>query len=253
MWVLEDEWERDHHPYKFGFGKLFHSGYHFVDLAAFLLKDTLEQQGVNSVEVAAKAVLAATAALPNTARKKSELERGGYGEYDVHAILDFGQCVAQLALLQNSYSDRDPNRVVTDPYKGVGRVRHERVDLKISTAMNIQVRSYQSSSTSEPKGTGVGMADHFEILIFRNPTLFPGQRFEKLTLNEITSSTCEMHNENARISLFKKFLRREETGSRLVDHELTGRLISAIYAAVAARPGRIGTSFASLDGLGDFQ
>ncbi len=34
MWVLPNEWGREHHPFKYGFGKLFHSGYHFVDLLA---------------------------------------------------------------------------------------------------------------------------------------------------------------------------------------------------------------------------
>ena len=34
MWVMPHEWERDNHAYKYGAGKLLHSGYHFVDLLA---------------------------------------------------------------------------------------------------------------------------------------------------------------------------------------------------------------------------
>ena len=38
-WVLPNEFfERENHPYKYGYGKLMHSGYHFVDLLAWLLK-----------------------------------------------------------------------------------------------------------------------------------------------------------------------------------------------------------------------
>lgn len=241
MWVLADEWEREHHPYKYGFGKLFHSGYHFVDLAAFLLTDTIVAHNIRTVDIAAKAVMAANAPLPATGRNMPPLDRSRYGEYDVHALLDFGPCTAHLTLLQNSFSDRDPSRTVTDPYKGTGRVRHERIDLKISTAMNIQVHSYQSSSISEPAGNATGQTDHYEILIFRNPSLEPGTVFERLTMADLAAGQMRAHNEKSRISLLRKFLSHEPTGSELADHRLTGSLVSAIYAALARAPGRIGT------------
>ncbi|MBI1362879.1 MAG: hypothetical protein GC134_02750, partial [Proteobacteria bacterium] len=39
MWNMPDEYlSRENHPYKYGYGKLYHSGYHFVDLAAWLLQ-----------------------------------------------------------------------------------------------------------------------------------------------------------------------------------------------------------------------
>jgi predicted dehydrogenase len=250
MWVLADEWEREHHPYKYGFGKLFHSGYHFVDLAAFLLADTLAAHNILTVDIAAKAVMAASAPLPDTGRNMPPLDRRGYGEYDVHALLDFGPCTTQLTLLQNSFSDRDPSRKVTDPYKGTGRVRHERIDLKISTAMNIQVHSYQSSSTPEPAGNAVGQTDHYEILIFRNPSLEPGPVCERLTMDDLSSGQTQAHNEKSRISLLQKFLRHEPTGSELADYGLTGNLVSAIYAALAQHPGRIGTCSWNLTNAG---
>ena len=33
---------RENHPYKYGYGKLFHSGYHFVDLLTWLLESNNE-------------------------------------------------------------------------------------------------------------------------------------------------------------------------------------------------------------------
>ena len=39
MWNMPDEFfSRENHPYKYGYGKLFHSGYHFVDLITWLLE-----------------------------------------------------------------------------------------------------------------------------------------------------------------------------------------------------------------------
>ena len=39
MWNMPSEFlERENHPYKYGYGKLFHSGYHFIDLMAWLME-----------------------------------------------------------------------------------------------------------------------------------------------------------------------------------------------------------------------
>lgn len=39
MWNMPDEFiYRENHPYKYGYGKMFHSGYHFVDLLTWLLE-----------------------------------------------------------------------------------------------------------------------------------------------------------------------------------------------------------------------
>lgn len=253
MWVLPGEWERDYHPYKFGFGKLLHSGYHFIDLLAVLLAPTLREFAVTSVEVAAKATFAADSLavwaghplLPADKRQAAELDRAAYGEQDVFALLDFHSaersiCVADLALLQNSLADRDPALPVKNPYKGIGRVRHERVDLKLGSLLNIQVHSYQSSSTREPAGSGAGEVDHFDILLFRNKHLLGEPAFEKITLHDLDPAAAVAHNEHARRSLLKRFLRRQASGSELRSHLLTGVLTSLIYRAIARSRGGLG-------------
>lgn len=250
MWVLPDEWERDHHPYKFGFGKIFHSGYHFVDLLAFLTRSTLVAHKVTELEVAVKATfpedsLRIWGGHSHLTRTASTRDRTSYGEHDVHALLDFraaGQtvCVADLALLQNSFSDRDPAKPVTDSYKGIGRVRHERVDVKLSSILNLQVHSYQSRSTREPAGAATGEADHFELLIFRNSSFFTTEPpFEKISLAQLAPHAATAHNEHARGAMFTKFLRGERTGSELRDHLFSGELSSFLYGAIAASRGRL--------------
>ena len=37
-WSLPHEFQKENHPYKYGYGKLMHSGYHFVDLFAWIAK-----------------------------------------------------------------------------------------------------------------------------------------------------------------------------------------------------------------------
>lgn len=260
MWVLPSEWERDHHPYKFGFGKLLHSGYHFIDLLAFLLGPTLRDFRVASVEVAAKATFPSDSLavweghplLPADKRHAPAIDRSAYGEHDAFALLDFKNdahtvCVAELALLQNSLSDRDPAMAVKNPYKGIGRVRHERVDLKLANLLNIQVHSYQSRSTREPAGAGVGEVDHFDILLFRSQHFFSEPAFEKLTLTDLDPAAAVAHNEHARGSLLKRFLRRQASGSELRSHLLTGMLVGLVYGAIAKSRGGIGLSRSALD------
>ena len=45
--------DRENHPYKYGYGKLFHSGYHFIDLLAWLLEVNRETKNkqINKAEM----------------------------------------------------------------------------------------------------------------------------------------------------------------------------------------------------------
>lgn len=252
MWVLPNEWEREHHPYKYGFGKLFHSGYHFVDMMAFLLENTLKKFKIDEIEAAVKARLPKDSLniwenhhlLPSDNKTAKVLDRESYGEQDFYALLDFRSrekslCVADLSLLQNSYSDRNPAKKVTDSYKGIGRVRHERVDLKISSILDVQVHSYQSRSTGIPAGNNIGDTDHFDILIFKNPFFYKGDAFEKISLNDLHKAKATANNEKARASLFQKFLERVPTGSDANDHHLTSLLTGMLYRNIALSRGRM--------------
>lgn len=54
MWVMPSEYiSRENHPYKYGYGKLFHSGYHFIDLLTWFLEvnNFTENKKVNNAEM----------------------------------------------------------------------------------------------------------------------------------------------------------------------------------------------------------
>ena len=56
-WEMLHDLEKENHPYKYGYGKLYHSGYHFIDLLAELIKlnDTIDEskklQSVKYMEI----------------------------------------------------------------------------------------------------------------------------------------------------------------------------------------------------------
>ena len=37
-WEMPHDLDKENHPYKYGYGKLFHSGYHFIDLLSDFIK-----------------------------------------------------------------------------------------------------------------------------------------------------------------------------------------------------------------------
>ena len=54
MWVMTSEFlTRENHPYKYGYGKLFHSGYHFIDLLTWFLEinNLTQNKKINNAEM----------------------------------------------------------------------------------------------------------------------------------------------------------------------------------------------------------
>jgi len=246
MWVMPSEWDRDHHAYKHGTGKLLHSGYHFVDLACWLLEcneplhDEVLELYVRSYQPADFLKLFAgrytrlfgqkglAGRAPDTVRD--------YGELDLYLLgqlraKGFVRTTLSLHLQQNSFSRRAWSSPSPDPYKGAGRVRHERMNLQVGTLLNVQVHSYQSHEVGDPapqEEYGPGHLDHFDVLVFRNRDLVGGPRFERLQVGAPGGDALG-HNEEARKTLLEDFLAGAPTASPLASHARTIELLAAIY------------------------
>jgi len=252
MWVMPDEWDREHHPYKYRTGKLLHSGYHFVDLVSWLLEpnDRL-RPSPSSLEFQVQALepkdflallhgryehLFGPDAAP---RAVSSVE--SHGEMDLTLmgrVLSQGsvQTLLSMQLLQNSFSRRASPSPPADPYKGAGRVRHERMNLQVGPLLNLQVHSYQSYEVGDRRAQlpyGPGHLDHFDVYVFRNAGVVGGTPFEKLEFGRADSR--HGHNEQARLTLLEAFLLGRESGSELEDHRRTNRWLSRIYHALHVR------------------
>jgi hypothetical protein len=255
MWVMPSEWDRNHHAYKHGTGKLLHSGYHFVDLASWLLgcnsrlHDEVLELSVRSYQPAdflklfsgSYTHLFGRKGIP---RRPPETVRG-YGEMDLYLL---GQIKARgyvrttlsMHLQQNSFSRRSWSSPSADPYKGAGRVRHERMNLQVGTLLNIQVHSYQSHEIRDAvphKVYGPGHLDHFDVLVFRNCDLVGGERFERREVGAEEIDVDLGHNELARRTLLEAFLEGAPAGSSLESHARTNELLAAIYDCLDSEAG----------------
>src|SRR3989338_5626557 len=265
-WSLPHEFYKENHPYKYGYGKLMHSGYHFVDLFAWIasinnciLRARPEMASVyttrfapndlfHQIDEAASARLFDRPELWNFWRTYRPNEYEAFGELDAYVLIQLMReknviTTGSINLQQNSFSKRGWYDLPEDTYKGNGRIRHERVNIQVSQFLNIQVHSYQSSEkgtdTREPGS--IGSDDHFDVLIFRNKKIIGGEDFVKYSIGEEMRSRNRMdpyylvHNEQARETTMINFIECNDDESELPHHKFTNQLLSTMYASIAQR------------------
>ena len=238
MWCMPPElFQRENHPYKYGYGKLMHSGYHFIDLLAWLLnlnllvthkKPTVMDLFVkcfkgydflHQISAADYQKLFNTDQFKPFFKPAMKQQAKTLGEIDTSILCQLKRqdvviTTATLNLQQNSFSRRAWIDLPADVYKGNGRVRHERLNIQVANLLNIQVHSYQSYEVGKKdvETTGAGHEDHFDVYIFRNSELIGGKTLEKYAIGEMArcrhqSSSCYLgHNETAREANFLDFL-----------------------------------------------
>ncbi|EGQ9293875.1 hypothetical protein ACSI5G_003995 [Vibrio vulnificus] len=262
MWNMPNEFFlRENHPYKYGYGKLMHSGYHFIDLLCWLLDENnhLDKAKPDNAELYTATTnpydymgvvdndmyknLLGTEMYKDIIANRDRCKP--FGEIDFNAIVQFKKSdsvvtTATLNLIQNGFSRRSWARLPEDTYKGNGRVRHERINIQLGPLMNIQVHSYQSVEISERRDKfGPGEVEHFDISVYRNTELIGGEPYQKIRLCDIVDndgSDFIGYNEMARKECIRAFLSNEPSIASTIDeHELPNKLLSKCYESIVLR------------------
>lgn len=265
-WSMPHEFPKENHPYKYGYGKLMHSGYHFVDVFARIAALNFEISGMRPD--AARLYAARFAPndffnqIPAGAYEKffhhpvirdfyktyqGELYKA-FGELDAYVLIQLlrGEHIitsSSINLQQNSFSRRGWVELPEDIYKGNGRVRHERTTIQCSHFLNIQAHSYQSyDPTNAAVAPGeTGSEDHFDIFIFRNKKIIGGDAFQKFSIGQnMKEAHAEDpyylgHNERAREITLLNFVEGKNDESEFQHHDFTNKILSNIYASIAQR------------------
>lgn len=262
MWNMPDEFiYRENHPYKYGYGKLFHSGYHFIDLLTWLLdaNNKLLDKKIKKASIYSESYRPSDFAYNFNSDDyknffnsekfddilKDDNIYDNYGEIDYHSFINFYSknnkliTTCSMNLLQSGFSRRAWIELPEDTYKGNGRVRHERLNIQIGPIMNIQVHSYQAYEVKERKkqgGDNVGDLEHFDIYIFRNTELIGGQPFEKIKLSELYDIKDKRqfigYNEKARESCFMDFINNRDNQSNILLHKQSIKLLEKAYKSL---------------------
>lgn len=215
-WEMPHDLEKENHPYKYGYGKLFHSGYHFIDLLSDLIKinnnNLIGRKRITKGEVRSDCFtpndemavfniedykrIFAKQNIPEYYYQNSNPKFNKYGEKNYYGSLEFknshNQLItyANLNLLHYGFSRRGWINS-KDYYKSNGRIRHESINIQIGTLMNVQVHSYQSKEIKDrldcDSEEQVGGLEHFDIDIYRNTDIIGGKPFERIKLGDLYS------------------------------------------------------------------
>lgn len=263
MWNMPEEFAtRENHPYRYGYGKLMHSGYHFVDLLQSILRlnEQLPNKSPDSFTVFNQMLNPADHQVSINPDDYERLFGPGhfdlptnthgaddyvtYGELDSYSQWQFtkeGRAVttAQMSLMQSGPSLRAWSTLPDDTYKANGRVRHEAVNVQVGPLYNIQVHSYQAVEVGDDDSqySGVGSKNHFDIYIFRNSKLIGGKSLEVVKYGKFDSeqhSGDGMHyigqNEQPRFRAIEELLSNTPSWSSLEDHAVTNKLMTVLYS-----------------------
>ena len=264
MWNMPNEFiTRENHSYKYGYGKLFHSGYHFIDLLTWLLESNkkLKNKFINKCSVYSESYKPSDFFynFNNDDYKKlfksnkfkdfdfNSIEFANYGEIDIHSIINFYNnnkliTNCSLNLMQSGVSRRSWIELPEDTYKSNGRIRHERLNICVGPLLNIQIHSYQAYEIKDRKTNGttnVGDLEHFDIYIFRNSDLIGGKPFEKLTIKDLENEISENnefigYNENARQVCLINFLNNIPNDSSILYHKQSIEITHQLYKSLIA-------------------
>lgn len=214
-WEMLHDLYKENHPYKYGYGKLFHSGYHFIDLLSDLI--SINEMLVGDKKIT-KGYVYTQSFTPNDEinifnindynnifekqvmpkiyqyLKNKKIKFKNFGEKNYYGMFTFKNknnqtiTTANLNLLHYGFSRRGwiESR---DYYKKNGRVRHERVNIQVGTLLNIQIHSYQSKEIKDRISSeieeSVGGLEHFDIDIYRNVDIIGGKPFERIKLGSL--------------------------------------------------------------------
>lgn len=248
-WEMPHDLLKENHPYCYGYGKLFHSGYHFIDLLSDFIKinDSLGgNKSIVSGEVFSKVFtpndeinilniedykrLFKNQEIPNYYEINSKPTFDKFGEKDYHGLLTFYNkngftiTTANLNLLHNGVSRRSWIES-KDFYKSNGRIRHERINIEIGHLLNIQVHSYQSKEICDRTDDEeqIGGLEHFDIYFFNNP-LIDKEPFKEMHLGDMYSAKekkeFQGYNELSREIFLTNFLNNKDCKGDIRDQAL---------------------------------
>ncbi len=259
QWRLPDEYDWENHPFKYGYGKLLHGGYHFIDLLQVLLEsnDLLPEKAPNRVSAFSHSFRPSDALAQITLTDYERLwaragsHRGfgpcrtdACGELDCYNLLQFRRddivvTTAAVNLLHNGFSRRAWREPADDTYKRNGRVRHERCTINVGPLLSIQVFSYEAWETDKVDRSNPlrewkpGSPRHFEIHICRNSELTGGKPFEVINFGDDGRLSPPTFVQEARLSCINEFFSGALSSSDLRSHYRSNLLMALISENLA--------------------
>ncbi len=237
VWNTPTEYlEREDHPYKYGYGKLLHSGYHYVDILARLLDLNAPVAGETVLDLASRVArpgdqqsqMAAAYGRMDGAVPVAPAAGHPFGETDfVSAFATRRKATGEvvtlgnLALLQTTPSLRNWWRLPGDVYNKTGRFGVEDIRLNFGFLASLSVRILKVPV--EVDGRHATFRDELDITVWRN-----GNLLKTPFLDHRSSQSAQTYLEAGRWRLFRSWLEGRETKSRIEQHLRSVELLEAL-------------------------
>lgn len=252
-WILPYELaDLENHPFKYGYGVLFHSGYHYIDLLARLARFNTFIHEMNMADPVLDLAVVRHIDLNQVIESKLLQRFGisencgdnvippGCGELDVSVLGRYEykgryRMNFDLQMLETSVSARN----VRSERPGTGRIRQETVHVHLGNLCSIRI-----ASDSFRKLLGSDEPEAFEISIACNPLVAEGvsvQRIDRTGLSgfEPRLPVGASLNGFARCDQLLDFLEGGDARSPLASHAESIALLTQICRVMRAqRPAR---------------
>lgn len=272
MWRLPTEIiDQKYHTFNNGYGKVSHSGYHFLDMAYRYVKaGWTADKKPDRIEVVTSFMTPAGFLKTfnhndymNAFGRKEYGDSCKYadcyieklsptlGEIDAALQISFIQdnepiCLAQVNLQHNGFTRRSWVTPGQDLYKGIGRVKHEFHEIKSGPMQTIVIDSRQANDKhdrSKPSTAKIGTDNHFEVHVFRNCDLLD----EPEPLVSYSVADLDRHYNSKLPGIYSENVKRgilwealdfiegkkpfEDLLSNLEDHSVPANIMSAVYVS----------------------
>lgn len=255
VWAFPAEFQtRENHPYKYGYGVLLHTGFHYVDLLLHYQSINhligLEEDQINvhafgttpydAVHQIPQAVYEKLfpgedfskefAALPLEEYKK-------YGIIDLVSSLQFlkdGAVITQgtLNMLQNTLSSRAKRATPANPYLQLGRLTQNYISVFCGPLFNVRLSFFQPDQLPQ------GVYDNYVVETTRNTALVGGKSYSRIEMEDKTLITPQQFNSLNMASKFKILEQWMADTCPATDfklHKRTAQLTARLFEEIFAR------------------
>lgn len=264
-----------YHWYNEWYGKCSHSGYHFFDILAEIIKSSIKGTGkkIDTIDVSSdffyprdfieqmtisdyKSIFSEQSlSLRDQSYYQKKFSEKPYGEIDAHINFTLKKWDAKitairLSLIHNWFSERSRTVSLGDLYKWNGRVRHETVIINQWPAQTIHYQSYQSAQVLKQHHSElskVGWELHSNLSIYENIWITWGEtRLKNFDYSNIDDSALKGysrgHQEKSREMCFVEFLeavvgniKAEDLKSDILTYDLAVALMAYSYASASQK------------------
>ena len=211
VWAFPTEFEsRENHPYKYGYGVLLHTGFHYVDLVLHyqsinhligLQEDKINVHAFGStpydaVHQISQKVYEKMFPKENFSSVFASLPLEKYKQYgivDLLSTLQFekdGAVITQatLNMLQNTLSSRCKSQTPQNPYLQLGRLTQNYISVSCGPLFNVKLSFFQPDKV--PDGT----YDTYIVETLRNTALVGGKSYERKEFEDKILITPTQYN-----------------------------------------------------------